>query len=132
MGCNESNSGRLANKEEVRINRTVTDPQIRKDSQRLGTKLGLVQKNTLKVKDNYTFLEIISKDTLGSVHKVKHNIIGEFRAIRVIPLEVLKFYEVEKDFIGELTKLSKLDHINLVKIFDYYIDDKNWPRKNQK
>ena len=139
MGCGET---KLEPKEEPKRNST-TEISIKNSTEkpkrlsgrysterrfdtRLDSKVDLIFQDHNNIKDSYLFMEIITRDILGSVYKAKHKILGEIRKVRVIPLEVLVFHNVEKDFKEQISLVSKLDHINLVKIFDYYQDDQNY------
>ena len=57
--------------------------------------------------------------------KIKHKKNNETRAVKIIP--TLKLTEDEKqDLIKEAEILKSLDHPNLLKIFEYSIDNQNF------
>ena len=80
-----------------------------------------------KPEDNYIIINKLGKGSFGSVYKVKHKTTGKIRAMKIIKNEEILEYEqmLGNDFLKEIEVLKELEHPNIVKIIEYYIDNKN-------
>ncbi len=86
----------------------------------------LIKETKQSIKKNYQFLEKLGAGAFGTVYKVKHKLLGNIRAVKVLSKDALKQQEGDQTFLSEIAILSKLDHPNIIKIFDYYIDKNNF------
>jgi len=69
----------------------------------------------------------LGKGAFGTVEKVEHIYTKDVRAMKTIVRKKFeKNVEKEKNFIQEVDILLKLDNPNILKIFDFYYDDKNY------
>ena len=84
------------------------------------------KKNVFEVYDKIKFL---GEGGFGSVYKVKRKNTGTreiFRALKEISKEALnENLQSEEDLKNEIEVLKNLDHPNIMKIYEFYEDDKN-------
>ena len=70
--------------------------------------------------DDYTKLKELGTGAYAKVQLVKHNITNAVRAMKIIPKEYKKGKTNEEEVINEVYLLMKMDHPNIVKIFEFY------------
>ena len=89
------------------------------------TSQGFVRKRDGKLIDYYRVGKQLGKGAYGSVHRVVNIETGETRAVKVIskaemhPDEIITLY-------NEMNILRNLDHPNIVKIYEYFEDEKRF------
>jgi calcium-dependent protein kinase len=84
----------------------------------------LVYENKDTISKNYKICEKLGEGTFGRVYKALHYITNQYRAIKLVAKESVKYQDDEQQFLKEIEVLSKLDHPNIIKVFEYYIDKK--------
>lgn len=84
----------------------------------------MIQKNTRNIKDVYTNAkeENLGSGAFGKVIKVIHNQTKQERACKVIPKRKIKN---TTSFEQEIDILCKMDHPNVLKLYEYFEDNKN-------
>ena len=63
--------------------------------------------------------------TYGEVRKCKHNRSGIIRAVKILRKERLDDFEIHR-FTHEIEMLKRLDHPNIIKLYEFYEDDKRY------
>ena len=72
---------------------------------------------------DYKIIKSIGDGTFGKIELVEHKITGMVRAMKIIP----KTTEIsEISVLNELYILKKIDHQNVIKIYEFYSDEKNY------
>ena len=86
----------------------------------------LIQLINSKPEDNYKIINKLGKGSFGSVYKVKNKITGEIRAMKIIKNTSISDNDgaANQKFLKEIQVLKELEHPNIIKIFEYYIDNK--------
>ena len=74
-------------------------------------------------KGNSNYLAKIMKGAYGEVRKAIHKITGMLRAVKIIAKLQTNKNELDR-ITNEVTILQKLDHPNIIKIFEFYEDDR--------
>lgn len=86
--------------------------------------INTVYKNTNQIRDEYKiWMDQLGKGAFGEVRKALHLESGVYRAIKIIYKEQTKLEE-QKKILNEIDILKKLDHPNIVKIYEYFEDGK--------
>ena len=97
----------LADLEDIKINRNISQ-------------------NNGSVQKYYEIINKIGKGSFGSVFKVLHKASDQFRAMKVIKKDTVNLQDDEKTFLKEIEILIKVDHPNIIKIYEYFTDDINY------
>lgn len=72
--------------------------------------------------DFYHVKQAIGEGSYGKVFKVKHKETGEIRACKKINIKQIKDYD---KFMLEISILAKMDHPNIIKLYEFYDDPDN-------
>ena len=85
-----------------------------------------IYQNANSVQKDYNILSKIGKGSFGSVFKVHHKKSGQFRAMKVIKKEIINLQDDDRKFLKEIEILIKADHPNIIRIYEYFIDEINY------
>ena len=80
----------------------------------------IISKNKLKVTDVYNIEGELGEGGYGKVFLVRHKKMNQLRAMKMISINSKKDGEKTDD---EIELLKKLDHPNIVKLFEYFSDE---------
>ena len=84
----------------------------------------LLSENFGKPKDMYENIENIAPLSHGLVKKVKHKISNKIRSMKLIKKDLIEVQEDEILLFKELALLRSMDHPNIIKLYEFYRDDK--------
>ena len=82
-----------------------------------------VKKNPFNI---YQKIKSLGEGSYGEVFLVKHKTIGAVRAMKVIRKIDNYAENNDEEVINEINILKKMDHPNIIKIFEFYIDKENY------
>jgi calcium-dependent protein kinase len=100
---------------------TEDDKQIYKDKEML---FNPINENDSPLEKDYQIQEMLGKGAFGKVVKALHLPSREFRAIKII--DTKKMHKEDKlKIFQEIKILSKLDHPNIIKIYEYFNSNRN-------
>lgn len=97
-----------------------------KDRSNIRASIFFENKNYSKICDEYKLLDYIGKGACGVVQKVQHIVTNDLRAMKIISKSNFLDICEEKRLNKEVEILKKLDHPNILKIYDFYIDSRNY------
>ena len=82
----------------------------------------IVNCNRNSQKDSYKIMEKLGEGSYGTVWKVKQRKTHLIRAMKKITKNTNSRSETINEIINEIELLKKLDHPNIVKIFEFFIE----------
>ena len=99
-------------------NKNIDNRTVKFDSDLL---ISEVKKNPF---DNYEITKSLGDGAFGQVYLVKHKISGSIRAMKVIQKD--ESSNNDEEVLNEINILKRMDHPNVIKIFEFYIDKENY------
>lgn len=125
MGCSQSNDDEFEwkNRKEGRFitkNRAITEEDLKLNNS------CLVIGKTESIGNYYKLIKKIGSGTFGIVYKVKHKFTNTYRAMKVVKRDTINYQDDNKQFLKEIEILSNLDHPNVMKIYEYFVDEINY------
>lgn len=83
----------------------------------------MIVQNKARFKDEYKKQkEPLGTGGFGVVYKCRHRETKQTRAVKVIPVKKIKNMTT---FLQEIQIMQKLDHPNVLKLFEYFIDEQD-------
>ena len=86
----------------------------------------LITQNDSPMVNNYKILSKLGKGSFGSVYKVQDIFTEKIYAMKVIQKYYVTYQDGDQSFLKEIEILMKLEHPNIIKIFEYYVDEINY------
>lgn len=109
------------------FNRTETLNSLKGgDKSGINAAMFVNKKHFSKLSREYQILEYLGKGAFGVVQKVKHIVSGDIRAMKIINKDSFLGSFDEEKLDKEVDILKKLDHPNILKIYEFYFDSKNY------
>lgn len=133
MGCSSSLIDDLGNKNNRRQDAThsqisstnlIQAQKAKQQANLLITSKAIL--NTENIAKHYKILEMIGTGTFGKVYKAMNLQTKRLRAIKLVKKHVIRLQDDEKKFLKEIEVLINLDHPNIIKVFEYFEDEKNY------
>ena len=127
MGC--SNSATITEeRNKVEENPQTTDnnefnPHIQDEQQIKILSEMLVGEHKGNFHDFYILTKTIGEGSFGKVYKVRQRATNKTFAMKLVKKDK-NFHEGNRDFLNEIYILRKLDHPNILKIFEFFTDKK--------
>jgi calcium-dependent protein kinase len=85
----------------------------------------VIERKHISVSNVYFIREELGVGSFGVVFKVIHKVTNEIRAMKQIKLSSFHGDYNDSELEAEINILKKLDHPNILKIYEYFIDDVN-------
>ena len=85
----------------------------------------LVTKSPSDPFDNYKKLNLIGEGDFAQVYRVRSELTEEIKAMKIIKKSDL-VEEDQKEIINEIAILRKMDHPNIIKMFEFYSNKENY------
>jgi calcium-dependent protein kinase len=105
----------------VETKKTKRNNKMEEEEKKLAiTSNMIVSKSDGLPTENYQVIKKLGEGSYGVVWRVKHLITGQERAMKKILKNFKSKRETESEIINEIEILKKLDHPNIVKIFEFY------------
>ena len=86
----------------------------------------LVNENKGDVSHYYIPMQTIGQGSFGKVFKVKQKVTGNIFAMKLINKNTEVNNSENKNFLNEIYILRQLDHPNILKVFEYFSNQKYW------
>ena len=84
----------------------------------------LITKIETNLETNYKILSRLGKGAFGTVYKVQSYKTNKICAMKVIDRQYIKHQDDDQKFLKEIEILCKLEHPNIIKMYEYFQDDK--------
>jgi len=85
-----------------------------------------INENTSQPTDHYEKILVAGEGSFGTVLKVRHTKTNEFRAMKIIKKSNIDIGITKDVIINEINILKSLDHPNIMKIYEFFQDLKNY------
>ena len=128
MGCVKSRQSiQLLRYSAIKTNENsnILKQQRTNPSQKILIK-NLITKIETDLESNYQILSKLGKGAFGTVYKVQSYKTNKICAMKVIDRQYIKHQDDDQKFLKEIEILCKLEHPNIIKMYEYFQDDKNY------
>ena len=128
MGCVKSRQSiQLLRYSAIKTNENsnILKQQRTNTSQKILIK-NLITKIETDFESNYQILSKLGKGAFGTVYKVQSYKTNKICAMKVIDRQYIKHQDDDQKFLKEIEILCKLEHPNIIKMYEYFQDDKNY------
>jgi calcium-dependent protein kinase len=123
MGCSSSR----INLKEDKPHKTLIEKEIITKADDIKIQLNsLITENKGSIQRHYILIGKIGSGTFGKVYKVQHIPTQQIRAMKLVKRDTVNYQDDNKKFLKEIEMLSNLDHPNIIKIYEYFVDDLNY------
>ena len=82
--------------------------------------------NDINVYEKYMQLCILGKSNYSTVFKVKNRLNNQMRAMKEISKETIENVNDTRNIVFSINVLRGLDHPNVIQLYEFYEDDKNY------
>ena len=86
----------------------------------------LITKIGDRLEDHYIILSKLGKGGFGNVYKVQNIETKKMCAMKVVRKQIIKFQDDDQKFLKEIEILVKLEHPNIIKMYEYFVDEINY------
>jgi calcium-dependent protein kinase len=88
----------------------------------------IVGKASGNVNENYKNIKKLGEGSYGSVYKVNHIHTSQHRAMKIIAKRATSSNDskMDNEILNEIEMLKRMDHPNIVKIFEFFYSSKNY------
>lgn len=99
---------------------------VTRSSQIIIKKSSFVTQNNGLPSEFYELITILGEGSFGTVCEVVHKFTGETRVMKIISKDILSKGYTMKDLEAEILILKKLDHPNIIKVYESFQDSSNF------
>ena len=85
-----------------------------------------IQRMQTSIQQNYRVVSKLGHGSFGTVYKVYHKLTQQTRAMKIIKKDTLLLQDDDHKFLKEIEILKEIDHMNIIKIYEYYEDNDNY------
>ena len=115
----------------VLISSTIIPKELYKDKTEKSNQERKIQKKISKINESniyekYIQISILGQNNFSTVYKTKNKLNNQFRALKEIPKENIENVNDTKNIVFSINILRNLQHPNLVKLYEFYEDEKNF------
>jgi calcium-dependent protein kinase len=139
MGCGSSNDAKDSSSSSGSSDSESEEEQTKKESGSLAND-GVMDEKQIKIfsemlvnenkedyRKYYDIIDTIGQGAFGKVYKVKQKATGKIFALKLIKKETDSSNDLSnKNFLNEVYILRKLDHPNILKIYEFFSNAKFW------
>ncbi len=111
---------------------SITDnPYLEKNQNELNNDKIKINSKTMineskSLDSSYKILNKLGQGTFGSVYRVVHKLTDQIRAMKMIKKTTINLQDDDKIFLKEIQILIQMDHMNIIKIYEYFHDEENF------